>query len=78
MSETRSVFLHGKPTVCKMNLLKNTQQEYKNLINKFIDMMGKDTHFLLDLLNNNNQSPKVRGLEKEFRKKHQLGSGYGQ
>ena len=40
--------------------------------------MGKDPRFLLDLLNNNNQSPKVRELEKDIRKKHQLGSAYGQ
>ena len=78
MSETRSVFLHGKPTVHKMNLLKETQIQYTNLINRFINVMGKDTRFLLDLLNNNNQSPKIRGLEKEIRKEHQLGSGYGQ
>ena len=72
------VFLHGKPTVYKMNLLKNTQQEYTNLINRFINIMGKDTTFLLDLLTNNKQAPKIRGLEKEIRKSHQLGSGYGQ
>ena len=64
MSETRSVFLHGKPTVCKMNLLKNTQKEYTRLINQFIDRMGNDTTFLLDLLNNNKQSPKGAGVRK--------------
>ncbi|WP_338471691.1 hypothetical protein R4Z10_02650 [Niallia sp. XMNu-256] len=78
MAETRSVFLHGKPTVHKMNLLKNTQKEYTNLINKFINRMGQDPTYLLDLLTNNKQSPKVRNLEKEVRKGHQLGSAYGQ
>ena len=78
MSETRSVFLYGKPTVLKMNLLKNTQREYTILINKFINIMGQDPTYLLDLLTNNKQSPKVRSLEKEVRKSHQLGSAYGQ
>ena len=78
MAETRSVFLHGKPTVHKMNLLKNTQKEYTNLINKFINIMGQDPTYLLDLLTNNKQSPKVRSLEKAVRKSHQLGSAYGQ
>ena len=61
-----------------MNLLKNTQKEYTNLINKFINMMGQDTTYLLDLLTNNKQSPRIRSLEKEVRKSHQLGSAYGQ
>ena len=61
-----------------MNLLKNTQIEYTNLINRFIHLMGTNTYFLLDLFNNNNLSPRVRGLEKEIRKEHQLGSAYGQ
>ena len=78
VSETRSVFLYGKPTVLKMNLLKNTQREYTILINKFISIMGQDPTYLLDLLTNNKQSPKVRSLEKEVRKSHQLGSAYGQ
>ena len=78
MSETRSVFLYGKPTVLKMNLLKNTQREYTILINKFINIMGQNPTYLLDLLTNNKQSPKVRSLEKEVRKSHQLGSAYGQ
>ena len=78
MSETRSIFLHGKPTVHKMNLLKNTQKEYTNLVNQFINIMGNDPSYLLDLLNNNKQSPKIRSLEKEVRKSHNLGSAYGQ
>lgn len=78
MSETRSVFLHGKPTVHKMNLLKNTQKEYTNLVNEFIEIMGNDSSYLLDLFNNNKQSPKIRSLEKEVRKIHNLGSAYGQ
>ena len=78
MTETRSVFLYGKPTVVKMNLLQNTQREYTNLINRFITVMGQDPTYLLDLLTNNKQSPKIRSLEKEVRKGHQLGSAYGQ
>ena len=78
MTETRSVFLYGKPTVVKMNLLQNTQREYTNLINRFITVMGQDPTYLLDLLTNNKQSPKIRSLEKEVRKSHQLGSAYGQ
>ena len=84
MSETRSVFLYGKPTVLKMNLLKNTQREYTLLINKFINIMGQDPTYLLDLLTNNKQSPKVRSLEKEVCKSHRTWlslwtkcSGYG-
>ena len=61
-----------------MNLLQNTQREYTNLINRFITVMGQDPTYLLDLLTNNKQSPKIRSLEKEVRKSHQLGSAYGQ
>ncbi|WP_133065291.1 hypothetical protein [Virgibacillus profundi] len=78
MSETKSVFLYGKPTASKANALLATQKAYTNLVNTFIEKMAIDHEFLLDLLNNNNQSPRIRELEKQVRKSHQLGSAYGQ
>jgi IS605 OrfB family transposase len=78
MSETKSVFLYGKPTVCKTDALKRTQESYCNLINRFIEELSGDNRFLLNLLNNNKQAPMIRELEKQVRKEHKLGSAYGQ
>ena len=51
MTETRSVFLYGKPTVVKMNLLQNTQREYTNLINRFITVMGQEPYLSTRFVN---------------------------
>lgn len=75
-SETRSIFLYGKPTRVKLKLLSEIQVVYTNKINEFIDLMISDLSYYLDLFNNNKKSPLIRELEKMNR--GDLGSALGQ
>lgn len=74
--QTKAVFLYGKPTMCKMVSLWETQELYTEHINFFIEKLVSDKTYYLDILNNNKKSQKVRLLEKENRTR--LGSAYGQ
>lgn len=81
-TETKSVFLYGKPTQKKQELFAKTQKIYTDLINEYIDKLVSDSSYYLDLFNNNKKASKIRELEKETRKSNKiffaLGSAYGQ
>ena len=75
-TKTKSVHLYGSPNLNKYKELKEIETLYRQQINFFIAKLIDDEKYYLDIFNNNNQSPKVRQLEKDNRTK--LGSAYGQ
>ena len=75
-TQTKSVFLYGKPTTVKRNELIIMQEMYTKLINSFIEKLVSDKKYWLDILNNNKKAPQIRELEKANRTK--LGSAFGQ
>lgn len=81
-TETRSVFLYGKPTQKKKEQIQITQRIYTDLINVYIETMINDDSYFLDLFNNNKKASLIRSLEKQVRKSNSLykilGSAYGQ
>lgn len=77
-SNVKSVFLYGYPTKVKAERFIETQTAYTNLINHFIEMLSKDETYFWDIFTNNEQSPRIRGLEKLERTTHSLGAAYGQ
>lgn len=77
-SEVKSVFLTGKPTRKKTELLLHTQNEYCRVINYYIQNLIHMSSVYLDIFNNNPTSSLLRTYEKETRHIHKLGSAYGQ
>jgi len=75
-TQTKSVHLYGYPNLSKHQQLQEIEKNYQNQVNFFIKKLYENNEYWLDIFNNNNQSPKIRKLEKNNR--CQLGSAYGQ
>ena len=68
--------MYGYPNLNKRQQLKKIEKSYQKQVNIFIKKLYDNEKYWLDVFNNNNQSPKIRQLEKDNR--CQLGSAYGQ
>lgn len=75
-TETKSVFLYGKPTKTKRLQIMEIESLYREHINFFIEKLLADEKYYLAILNNNKKSPLIRELEKNNRTA--LGSALGQ
>ena len=62
-SETRSIFLYGKPTKVKLKMLSEIQMMYTNKINEFIDLMISDSSYKNDAREPRGLAPWMNGVK---------------
>lgn len=66
-SQTKSVFLYGRPNIEKSCLLHETQKTFLQLVNGDIDILAEREDIYLQLIKNNKKDSELRKLEKNLR-----------
>lgn len=81
-TNTKSVFLYGKPNVEKGKLLIKQQTLYTNALNSYIDFLynidNYDIETFIEILNNQTKSSLLRKIEKTLRSETTLKSAFSQ
>ena len=63
-SQTKSVFLYGRPNNEKCRLLQETQKTFLQLVNGDIDVLAEREDIYLQLIKNDKKDSEIRKLEK--------------
>ena len=66
-SQTKSVFLYGRPNNEKCRLLQETQKTFLQLVNGDIDVLAEREDIYLQLIKNDKKDSEIRKLEKSLR-----------
>lgn len=66
-SMTRSVFMYGHPNKGKLNLLKEMQRRYTDLVNHYIEVLTNHEELTMQIVKNDKKDSAVRKLEKAER-----------